>query len=426
MKKIFISVSVLLVAMLVCVSSQAQTRKTKAEQREDKEFTAPDTPEDTQAEYIGGEDAMQIYLDDNAKYPSSELKAGHSGYVTVNAFVGVTGNVSGAKVGMTQLPETFNAEAIRVVSRMPNWKPATKAGKPIKSEIAIPIYFSPDMARRKALREEADKEAVPKSEPLPKIEEAPPSTAVKAVDEAPPSAKSYDPPILTSAKGISKDAVYIGGDAAMMQHIQNVLNYPSAEAEYGIEAKVVVEFMVNTKGEVQDARIMQSGGAPFDREALRVVGTLKKFTPAMMNDTLVNTYRTLPLTFGLGEDAPEKFVVDEFVPEARITPVDAHDEYAVIFADDNFNQQMLKICKSLPREKEAVYLGVMLTVKADGTYDSPKVVVNSANLEKAEIVSILKKLPKAKPAVDYGKPVASRIFIAFSNDEFALKALDDK
>ncbi|MFM2386048.1 MAG: hypothetical protein RL660_805 [Bacteroidota bacterium] len=240
------------------------------------------------------------------------------------------------------------------------------------------------------------------------------------------------PPFATDSANLqpcklTKDADYIGGLGKLVEFLQDNLEYPDDEMEYGFQGKVIVGFIVNENGELSHHRIVQTAGAPFDREALRVTRKISSFSPAMCGDTPTKSYYTLPITFTLEEDYSgeyrSEYLIDESTPYIRFVPTEPHDEYARIFYGVGFNNEMYKICVALPSKEQTVYLGVMLTVNEDGTYSNPQVVSNSANLNPSEIAAVLKKLPKATPAYDYGKPVPAHVFVGFTNDERSLKAL---
>jgi TonB family protein len=100
----------------------------------DGEITGPDE----MPEYNGGQEAMMKYLASQLKYPDG-VKA--SGTVFVSFLVKADGKVSNAQVKRGVTPE-LDKEALRVVSAMPNWKPAKKDGKPVDCEMVLPVRFA--------------------------------------------------------------------------------------------------------------------------------------------------------------------------------------------------------------------------------------------------------------------------------------------
>jgi hypothetical protein len=62
------------------------------------------------------------------------------GYVFVKCIVECDGKLSNFKI-IRSLCTEYDQEAIRVVKLMPNWTPAIKEGRPVRSIIVIPIRF---------------------------------------------------------------------------------------------------------------------------------------------------------------------------------------------------------------------------------------------------------------------------------------------
>lgn len=95
---------------------------------------------DTDPSFIGGETAMLKFLSDNLIYPETAKINNIKGRVIVEFVVDKNGNISSPKVLRT-LNNILDAEAVRVVSKMPKWKPGTKDGKPVSTKMVLPIKF---------------------------------------------------------------------------------------------------------------------------------------------------------------------------------------------------------------------------------------------------------------------------------------------
>ena len=84
---------------------------------------------------------------------------------------------------------------------------------------------------------------------------------------------------------------------ALKDYINNNLNYPKEEKAKGIQGTVIVDFVVNTKGEVTKAKIVHSASPSFDAEALRVVTQMKTWIPGKQKGVPVNVEFTVPIKF---------------------------------------------------------------------------------------------------------------------------------
>ncbi len=89
-----------------------------------------------------------------------------------------------------------------------------------------------------------------------------------------------------------------GGDAALMKYLQSHINYPPMASEYDIEGRVIVQFLVDkTTGKVGESKVVRSVDRYLDREAIRVVKSLRNFTPGSHNGEPVDVWFVLPVTF---------------------------------------------------------------------------------------------------------------------------------
>jgi TonB family protein len=91
-------------------------------------------------EFPGGKDAMVAWITSNLKYPAEALKSKITGKVYVNFAVSSKGKVKNVVVSKSASP-LLNAEAIRVISSMPDWKPGTQGGKSVEVQIKVPVEF---------------------------------------------------------------------------------------------------------------------------------------------------------------------------------------------------------------------------------------------------------------------------------------------
>lgn len=103
--------------------------------------TAPqETEVDKMPEYVGGSEAMMKYLISNIHYPEAAAKAKTTGKVFVSFVVAKDGKVTKAAI-KKGVSKELDAEALRVVSSMPNWNPAEKDGKKVDAEMVLPVAF---------------------------------------------------------------------------------------------------------------------------------------------------------------------------------------------------------------------------------------------------------------------------------------------
>ena len=212
-------------------------------------------------EYPGGMRACMKFLSDNIRYPEAALKAGIEGKVISSIVIHSDGSVVDVEVVKSVSPE-LDAEAVRVLRSMPKWKPGMQDGKPVRVRFTFPIKFQIPQDMKPAMQS--------KSSPA-------------TVDD-------------TSSRTIPE---YPGGLNECMKFVAMNLNYP-VEAMFAEEqGKVVVGFTVEEDGSITNIEIKESASSHLDKEAMRVVGLMPKWKPAMKDGKPVRTTTTIPVVFRL-------------------------------------------------------------------------------------------------------------------------------
>lgn len=90
-----------------------------------------------------------------------------------------------------------------------------------------------------------------------------------------------------------------GGAVEMMKWLQRNLKYPRAMQEQKVQGKVVAEFIVNKDGSITDVKVVKSLNGPCDREVLRVLRMMPRWTAGVMNDQPCRTKVCIPVVFRL-------------------------------------------------------------------------------------------------------------------------------
>ena len=96
---------------------------------------------DVQPEFIGGVKAFKEYLTENISYPSAAKEANISGSVYVKFVVRKDGSIYKAEVLMG-IGGGCDEEALRVIKKVPIWKPGELMGKPINVWYTIAVRFT--------------------------------------------------------------------------------------------------------------------------------------------------------------------------------------------------------------------------------------------------------------------------------------------
>ncbi|MDJ1500546.1 energy transducer TonB [Xanthocytophaga agilis] len=92
-------------------------------------------------EFPGGREEMNRFLSKNLRFPASAQQKGVSGVVYISFVVSNTGAVSDIKV-LKGIDEACDKEAVRVVEKMPNWKPGRQNGRNVTVRYSLPLRFA--------------------------------------------------------------------------------------------------------------------------------------------------------------------------------------------------------------------------------------------------------------------------------------------
>lgn len=93
--------------------------------------------------------------------------------------------------------------------------------------------------------------------------------------------------------------MFPGGDAALMGYLRDNIKYPTVAAENGVQGRVVVGFVVERDGSITDVNILRGVDPSLDREAMRVVKSMPKWTPGKQNGSAVRVKYQVPVSFRL-------------------------------------------------------------------------------------------------------------------------------
>ncbi len=99
---------------------------------------------------------------------------------------------------------------------------------------------------------------------------------------------------------VEQQPEFPGGLQALYKYLADNINYPRVSRENGSQGRVFIRFVVNTDGSIQDAEVIRSSGDVYlDREAVRVVSGMPKWSPGMQSGKAVRVYFTVPVLFKL-------------------------------------------------------------------------------------------------------------------------------
>jgi TonB family protein len=230
---------------------------------------------DVAAQFPGGNAALMKFLADNVRYPIEAQQNGEEGRVTVQFLVNTRGGISSIQVVRGVSP-SLDREAIRIVESMPNWIPGEHPrGQKVQSSFTLPIVFRLH----------------------PNSNVTPSPNDVVATAQRPTTAQQPQEEVIFQV--IEKQPEFPGGQAALMKFLSDNIQYPALALENNVQGRVVVQFVIQSTGEITDVEVVRGVSPSLDREAIRIVQAMPNWIPGEQRGQKVNTRYTLPIAFRL-------------------------------------------------------------------------------------------------------------------------------
>jgi TonB family protein len=90
-----------------------------------------------------------------------------------------------------------------------------------------------------------------------------------------------------------------GGERALLKWLEENVDYPSTAVEQGIQGKVILRFVINPEGKIENVTVQKSVDPALDKEAVRAVRSMPNWTPGKQGGNPVFVYYSLPVKFSL-------------------------------------------------------------------------------------------------------------------------------
>lgn len=95
---------------------------------------------DVKPEFPGGGRSMINFINANRQYPQDAYEQGIEGRVTCSFVVNPDGKISHIQV-LRGVETSLNCEAMRIIGKMPEWKPGVLNGVPVPVRVVCCIPF---------------------------------------------------------------------------------------------------------------------------------------------------------------------------------------------------------------------------------------------------------------------------------------------
>ena len=116
-------------------------------------------------------------------------------------------------------------------------------------------------------------------------------------EDLPEAVDMYDAPV--DFRVVEDLPQFPGGAVEFMKWLTKNLKYPSSAQQRKIQGRVVAQFIVNKDGSISDLILVEKVSPELDREALRVLRMMPKWTPGVMDAKPCRTKVCIPVVFKL-------------------------------------------------------------------------------------------------------------------------------
>ena len=222
------------------------------------------------------------FINANLAIPAEAVAAGAGGVVMVEFVVEKNGKI-GEAATLHDPGYGLGAEAVRVVKLMAEkkitWSPAVEDGKKVPYRYITPVTFNVS--------------APPRTSPKAETVGVSATPQIYDVVEVMPRYAGCDQNVTDTI-----DCTF----RKMLDHFEANLNYPKEAKDIKAQGPVVVEFIIDSTGQVTNPMVKKGIGFGCDEEALRVVSMMPKWIPGTQLGVPVSVRMMVPILFQLPKE----------------------------------------------------------------------------------------------------------------------------
>ncbi|MCK5907629.1 MAG: energy transducer TonB, partial [Flavobacteriales bacterium] len=86
---------------------------------------------------------------------------------------------------------------------------------------------------------------------------------------------------------------------SLMNHVIENFKYPEEAQKHGIQGKVIVKFVIQKDGSIDDISVLRGVSEELDNEAIRIVSIIPNINPALLGGKNVKVSTMIPISFKL-------------------------------------------------------------------------------------------------------------------------------
>ncbi len=226
--------------------------------------------------YTGGTAEMHKFIANSLQYPKEAAENNKQGLVVYTFTVETDGSLTNFELIHRADPQ-LNEEALRILKNMPPWRPGKYKDQIVRSKTYVPMYFKLNKNAAAGTRRVA--------------------TSAQTYGKKDDNIKNSE---IYSI--VDKMPSYPYGERELAGFIAHNMRYPKEARQQGIEGRVLCSFIVAADGTISNIEIVQGLHDELDKEAVRVLSLMSKWTPGIKNGINVNVQCLLPIDFTIDED----------------------------------------------------------------------------------------------------------------------------
>ena len=187
-----------------------------------------------------------------------------------------------------------------------------------------------------------------------------------------------------------------GGSEEMIKYLGNNLKYPKEAKDKGVQGKVYVNFVIEKEGIVSNVKVVKGVGYGCDKEAIRVVEAMPKWTPGIQKGKNVRVSYNLPIKFVLSET-----VSDSIYTLAKVMPEFPGGTKKLL----SFLSKNIKYPEKAKKAGVQGRVFVSFVVEVDGSVSGVKLLRGIGSGCDEEAMRVVRSMPNWKPGMNDGNPV---------------------
>lgn len=213
---------------------------------------------------------------------------------------------------------------------------------------------------------------------------------------------------------VEEQPEYPGGNPALMRFLSDNIKYPVEAQKNGVEGRVIVNFVIEKDGRLNEFDVVRGVDPLLDEEALRVLKNMPNWIPGKQRGEVVRVRFTLPVVFRLQPSDTQK----SSASSEPVKPSASDEVFVVVQNQPEFpggNTAMMRFLSdnvkypTVAQENGAQgRVIVNFIVEKDGSLTDVQVVRGVDDSLDKEAVRVIQAMPKWKPGTQRNETVRVR------------------